>query len=162
MIIARSRSFRARRLKAFRDRGYSPVEPEPRAGAWRALLSLSAAVFCCSVCKDEALKCHTCVAADEEECDQQGSFVCPQYSDACATITGPNTVMKSCSYRSFCERPHHGNPGVRMECCFTENCNGPQSAYRHGEHRNSAGGLGPSPPLLLLGALLARLATSRV
>ncbi|KAJ8408596.1 hypothetical protein AAFF_G00252310 [Aldrovandia affinis] len=115
---------------------------------------------CCSVCKDQVLRCHTCVAAGEEECDRQGSSPCPQYADACSTITGPNTVMKSCSYKSFCDRDHHDNPGVMMECCFTEACNGPK-AHRHRGSPNTAMAL-RACPALLVGALLTLLVTSRL
>ncbi|XP_036382084.1 uncharacterized protein si:ch211-113d22.2 [Megalops cyprinoides] len=101
--------------------------------------------------RGEALKCHTCVAANEEECNRQGSASCPQYADACSTITGPNTVMKSCSYKSFCDKANQGNSGAKMECCFSDDCNGPHKGHRH----NAAGALGSSPSLLL-GALLLR------
>lgn len=37
-----------------------------------------------------ALKCHTCVASNENDCNRQGSTSCPQYADACSTITGPS------------------------------------------------------------------------
>lgn len=52
--------------------------------------NLRSAVLSCSVCKGEGLKCYTCVAKNMEECNQQGSTVCPAHSDACSTITGPS------------------------------------------------------------------------
>ncbi|KAJ8396943.1 hypothetical protein AAFF_G00012660 [Aldrovandia affinis] len=113
----------------------------------------------------EALKCHTCVSSSQEECDRQGSSSCPQYADACSTITGPNTVMKSCSYKSYCEKAHHGNSGSKMECCYSDDCNGPHKDHSHGNNRgnisNAAGALGSSPALLL-GALAVRLIAGRV
>ncbi|XP_046904324.1 uncharacterized protein si:ch211-113d22.2 isoform X1 [Hypomesus transpacificus] len=115
----------------------------------------------CSVCQGHALKCHTCVASNDDECNKQGSTSCPQYADACSTITGPNTVMKSCSYKAFCEKGHNANSGSKMECCFSEDCNGPHKSHSHGEHHNAAGALGSSPALLL-GALVLRLALNRV
>lgn len=42
------------------------------------------------VCPVHALKCHTCVASNENDCNRQGSTSCPQYADACSTITGPS------------------------------------------------------------------------
>ncbi|KAJ8380028.1 hypothetical protein SKAU_G00008060 [Synaphobranchus kaupii] len=104
----------------------------------------------------EALKCYTCVASNEEECNRQGSSSCPQYADACSTITGPNIVMKSCSYKSFCDKANNGNSGAKMECCFSDDCNGPHKGHSHGGHRNVAGAL-MSSPALLLGALVVRL-----
>ena len=47
-------------------------------------------VLPCSVCKGHGLKCHTCVASNDDDCNRQGSTPCPQYADACSTITGPS------------------------------------------------------------------------
>ena len=71
-----------------------------------------------------------------------------------------DTVMKSCSYKAFCDKAHSGNSGAKMECCFTDDCNGPHKGHQHGEHKNTAGALGASPALLL-GALMLRMALSR-
>ncbi|KAJ8285947.1 hypothetical protein GJAV_G00032800 [Gymnothorax javanicus] len=101
----------------------------------------------------EALKCYTCVASNEDECNGQGSSSCPQYADACSTITGHNTVMKSCSYKPFCDKALHGNSGAKMECCFSDDCNGPHKGHSHGGHPNAVGPLGSSPALLI-GALM--------
>eukprot|EP00063_Salmo_salar_P051376 XP_014026211.1 PREDICTED: uncharacterized protein LOC106585007 isoform X1 [Salmo salar] len=117
-------------------------------------------VLSCSMCKGHALKCHSCVASNEDDCTKQGSTTCPQFADACSTITGQNTVMKSCSYKAFCDKAHSGNSGAKMECCFTDDCNGPHKGHQHGEHKNTAGALGASPALLL-GALMLRMALSR-
>ncbi|XP_037402984.1 uncharacterized protein si:ch211-113d22.2 isoform X1 [Pygocentrus nattereri] len=123
------------------------------------LLLLLAAVLntvcSCPVCEGEALKCHTCVAVNQEDCNRQGSAVCPAHADACSTITGPNSVMKSCSYKSFCEKSHMSVGGVKLECCFTEDCNGQHHSHSHGEHHNSAAVLSYSVTLLL-GALLLK------
>ncbi|XP_064209990.1 uncharacterized protein si:ch211-113d22.2 [Anguilla rostrata] len=104
----------------------------------------------------EALKCYTCVASNEDECNRQGSSDCPQYADACSTITGPNTVMKSCSYKPFCDKANNGNSGAKMECCFSDDCNGPHKGRSHGGHPSATGAL-VSCPALLLGALTVRL-----
>uniref|UniRef100_UPI003AAA7403 uncharacterized protein n=1 Tax=Centroberyx gerrardi TaxID=166262 RepID=UPI003AAA7403 len=108
-------------------------------------------------CHSHALKCHTCVASNEDECNQQGSVSCPQYADACSTITGPNTVMKSCTYKGFCEKAYGTQAGAKMECCTGDDCNGPHRSHSHG----SAGALSSSP-VLLLAALLLCLALSRL
>lgn len=59
-------------------------------------------------------------------------------------------VMKSCSYKSFCSQANsqgYRAPGVRVHCCYSNDCN----------VSNSASSLlpGPSSPLLLLVLLLA-------
>ncbi|XP_035391500.1 lymphocyte antigen 6D isoform X2 [Electrophorus electricus] len=112
-----------------------------------------------AVTTSEALKCHMCVATNEEECNQQGSTICPAHADACSTITGPNSVMKSCSYASFCEKAHMSHGDMKLECCFTDDCNGPRRAHSHGE-RNAATRLGLGPTGLL--AVLLLRAAARV
>ncbi|XP_072289950.1 uncharacterized protein [Eucyclogobius newberryi] len=114
----------------------------------------------CSVCQGYALKCHTCVASNEDECNKQGSASCPQFADACSTISGPNTMMKSCTYKAFCDKAHGSSTGTKMECCFGENCNGPHKGHSHGAHRNSAGATVFSPALLIATALLRTAFTS--
>ncbi|XP_049434951.1 uncharacterized protein si:ch211-113d22.2 isoform X1 [Epinephelus fuscoguttatus] len=125
------------------------------------LISLAChSVLSCSVCKGHALKCHQCVASNEDDCNRQGSTSCPQYADACSTITGPNTVMKSCSYKAFCEKANGAGSGAKMECCFGDDCNGPHRSHSHGHH-SSAGALASSP-VLLITALLLRVAASQL
>uniref|UniRef100_A0A8C7ZGH7 Si:ch211-113d22.2 n=1 Tax=Oryzias sinensis TaxID=183150 RepID=A0A8C7ZGH7_9TELE len=121
------------------------------------VISLACALSC-SVCEGRALKCHTCVASTEEDCNKQGSSSCPQYADACSTITGPNTVMKSCSYKAFCDKAHSSNSGAKMECCFGDDCNGPHHSHSHG---NSSQALACSP-VVLMAALLLRMAFSQL
>ncbi|XP_033852339.3 uncharacterized protein LOC117397677 isoform X1 [Acipenser ruthenus] len=116
-------------------------------------------VFSCSVCKGEGLKCHTCVSANEDECNRQGSQSCPQFADACSTITGTNTVMKSCTYKAFCDKAHHSNSGMKMDCCFTEDCNGP---HKGKSASHNAGAALLYNPTLMFGALLTKLAFSRL
>ncbi|KAM8760048.1 uncharacterized protein AB9X84_008262 isoform 3-T3 [Acanthopagrus schlegelii] len=112
----------------------------------------------------QALKCHTCVASNEEDCNRQGSTSCPQYADACSTITGPNTVMKSCTYKGFCDKAHGGHSGAKMECCFGDDCNGPHKSHSHGDHHHNHSGVGAlaSSPVLLVAALLLRVAFSQM
>ncbi|XP_006784252.1 uncharacterized protein si:ch211-113d22.2 [Neolamprologus brichardi] len=112
-------------------------------------------------CHSHALKCHTCVASNEEDCNRQGSTPCPQYADACSTITGPNTVMKSCTYKAFCEKANSGTSGAKMHCCFGDDCNGPHKSHSHGGHHNSTGAISSSP-VLLITALLLRMALSQL
>ncbi|XP_066549733.1 lymphocyte antigen 6 family member pge [Amia ocellicauda] len=113
------------------------------------------AVCCVLLCsllalQGEALRCFTCVGSNDEDCNRQGSQQCPSYSDACAIIKGQaNGVMKSCSYRSFCEQARREGskaPGVRVHCCFSDNCN---SKGRAASHTYSASYLLVLAPLLL-------------
>ncbi|XP_034728576.1 lymphocyte antigen 6H isoform X2 [Etheostoma cragini] len=108
-------------------------------------------------CHSHTLKCHTCVASNDDDCNRQGSTPCPQYADACSTITGPSTVMKSCTYKAFCDKAHGVSSGAKMDCCFGDDCNGPHRSH----HRNGAGAVGSSP-VLLVTALLLRVATSQL
>ncbi|XP_028649023.1 lymphocyte antigen 6 family member pge [Erpetoichthys calabaricus] len=75
----------------------------------------------------DALRCFSCVGSNDEECNQQGSQQCPNYSDACAVIRGQaNGVMKSCSFRSFCEQARREGskaPSVKVQCCYSDDCN---------------------------------------
>ncbi|KAM3610559.1 uncharacterized protein V6R79_005712 [Siganus canaliculatus] len=123
--------------------------------------ALTLLLFLSLVCHSHTLKCHTCVASNEEDCNRQGSTSCPQYADACSTITGPNTVMKSCTYKGFCDKAHGGSSGAKMECCFGDDCNGPHRSHSHGNHGNGAGALASSP-VLLITALLVRTAFNQL
>ncbi|XP_056148238.1 lymphocyte antigen 6 family member pge [Lampris incognitus] len=75
----------------------------------------------------EALQCYTCMGSNNDDCNRQGSKICPSYSDACAVVLGHDSgVMKSCSYRSFCSQASsqgYRAPGVRVHCCYTDDCN---------------------------------------
>lgn len=98
----------------------------------------------------KALKCHKCVASNENDCNQQGSHSCPQYADACSTITAPNSIIKSCSYKSFCDQARRGGSGgATVRCCFSDDCNGPAARGS----RNGGGTALPPPGGLLATAL---------
>ncbi|CAJ1067764.1 lymphocyte antigen 6 family member pge [Xyrichtys novacula] len=88
-------------------------------------VSVSAAPL--SVSAGEALRCYTCMGSNNEDCNRQGSKSCPSYSDACAVVVGHNSgVMKSCSYKSFCSQANsqgYRSPGVRVHCCYSNDCN---------------------------------------
>ncbi|RXN21730.1 transforming acidic coiled-coil-containing 2 isoform X12 [Labeo rohita] len=75
----------------------------------------------------EALKCYTCMGSTDEDCNRQGSKTCPSYSDACAVVRGHGSgVMKSCSYKSFCSQANsqgYRAPGVKVHCCYSDDCN---------------------------------------
>ncbi|XP_028844437.1 lymphocyte antigen 6 family member pge [Denticeps clupeoides] len=75
----------------------------------------------------EALQCYTCMGSTDEDCNRQGSKTCPSYSDACAIVRGHSSgVMKSCSYKSFCSQANsqgYRAPGVKVHCCFSDDCN---------------------------------------
>nr|XP_054587441.1 uncharacterized protein si:ch211-113d22.2 [Nothobranchius furzeri] len=124
--------------------------------------ALALLVFIPLAFHSHALKCHTCVASSEDDCNRQGSTSCPQYADACSTITGPNTVMKSCTYNAFCDKARSSSSGAKMECCFGDDCNGPHRSHSHGDHhRNGAGALATSP-VMLITALLLRVLYSQL
>uniref|UniRef100_A0A672H7D8 Lymphocyte antigen 6 family member pge n=1 Tax=Salarias fasciatus TaxID=181472 RepID=A0A672H7D8_SALFA len=81
-----------------------------------------------SLCRSgEALTCYTCMGSNNDDCNRQGSKSCPSYSDACAAVVGHDSgVMKSCSYKSFCSQANsqgYRAPGVRVHCCYTDDCN---------------------------------------
>ncbi|KAM6997207.1 lymphocyte antigen 6 family member pge [Tautogolabrus adspersus] len=75
----------------------------------------------------EALNCYTCMGSNNNDCNRQGSKSCPSYSDACAVVVGHDSgVMKSCSYKSFCSQANsqgYRSPGVRVHCCYSDDCN---------------------------------------
>uniref|UniRef100_A0A673HTJ4 Lymphocyte antigen 6 family member pge n=1 Tax=Sinocyclocheilus rhinocerous TaxID=307959 RepID=A0A673HTJ4_9TELE len=75
----------------------------------------------------QALKCYTCMGSTDEDCNRQGSKTCPSYSDACAVVRGHGSgVMKSCSYKSFCSQANsqgYRAPGVKVHCCYSDDCN---------------------------------------
>ncbi|KAK2544393.1 hypothetical protein Q9966_002007 [Columba livia] len=115
-----------------------------------ALKTLLALAIVTSLAGDsKALRCHKCVASNENDCNKQGSHSCPQYADACSTITAPNSVIKSCSYKSFCDQARRGGSGgATLQCCFSDDCNGPARGARSG-----GGALVLRPPSLLAAAL---------
>ncbi|XP_077311486.1 uncharacterized protein LOC143930780 [Lithobates pipiens] len=84
-------------------------------------------LFAFSIQEGKGLQCFSCVGSNDEECNQQGSLECPRDSDACAIIRGqPSGVMKSCTFKSFCDRALQGGSkaaGVNIQCCFSNNCN---------------------------------------
>ncbi|XP_026210071.1 lymphocyte antigen 6 family member pge [Anabas testudineus] len=75
----------------------------------------------------KALRCYTCMGSNNDDCNRQGSKSCPSYSDACTVVVGQDSgVMKSCSYKSFCSHANsqgYRAPGVRVHCCYTDDCN---------------------------------------
>ncbi|XP_027659608.1 CD59 glycoprotein-like [Falco biarmicus] len=120
--------------------------------ALKTLLAL--AVITSLAGESKALKCHKCIASNENDCNKQGSHSCPQYADACLTITAPNSVIKSCSYKSFCDQ-RGSSGGATLKCCFSDNCNGPPRGSRN------SGGATPLPlPSLLAAALVGKLLLS--
>uniref|UniRef100_A0A665TWX9 Si:ch211-113d22.2 n=1 Tax=Echeneis naucrates TaxID=173247 RepID=A0A665TWX9_ECHNA len=124
--------------------------------------ALALLLFVSLAFRSHALKCHTCVASNEDDCNRQGSTSCPQYADACSTITGPNTVMKSCSYKAFCDKANGGSSGAKMVCCFGDDCNGPHRSRSHGEHPHSSAGAVSASPILLMVPLLLHVAVNRI
>lgn len=81
------------------------------------------------------------------------------FSENCMSFFSSDSVMKSCSFKSFCDKSHMSNGGTKLECCFNDECNGPHRAHSHGEHANGAVALSSSLNLLL-GALMIRAAVS--
>ncbi|XP_009079077.1 PREDICTED: ly6/PLAUR domain-containing protein 3-like [Acanthisitta chloris] len=86
------------------------------------------------VLKSEALQCYTCVGSSDDDCNRQGTQQCPGHADACAIIRGQASgIMKSCSFRSFCERARRDGsraPGVSVQCCYSNHCNAKSLASR--------------------------------
>ncbi|XP_062238058.1 uncharacterized protein si:ch211-113d22.2 isoform X2 [Platichthys flesus] len=121
--------------------------------------ALALLLFISLACHSHGLKCHTCVASNDDDCNRQGSTPCPQYADACSTITGPNTVMKSCTYKAFCDKAQGGSSGAKVACCFGDDCNGPHRSHSHGAH--SGAGAPASGPVLLITGLLLHVALSQ-
>uniref|UniRef100_A0AAQ4RH14 Lymphocyte antigen 6 family member pge n=1 Tax=Gasterosteus aculeatus aculeatus TaxID=481459 RepID=A0AAQ4RH14_GASAC len=76
-----------------------------------------------------ALRCYTCMGSNNDNCNRQGSKSCPSYSDASTSISAVHLsggVMKSCSYKSFCSQADsqgYRAPGVRVHCCYGDDCN---------------------------------------
>lgn len=77
-------------------------------------------------------------------------------------LSPPDTVMKSCTYKGFCEKAHGSSSGAKMECCFGDNCNGPHKSHSHGDHHHNNAGAAASSSLLLVTSLLLRLASSQL
>ncbi|GLD53921.1 uncharacterized protein AKAME5_000660400 [Lates japonicus] len=80
----------------------------------------------------------------------------------CVSHLFTDTVMKSCTYKAFCDKANGGNSGAKMECCFGDDCNGPHRSHSYGEHRHNGTGALASSPVLLMAALLLHLAFSRL
>ncbi|XP_034026030.1 uncharacterized protein si:ch211-113d22.2 isoform X2 [Thalassophryne amazonica] len=120
--------------------------------------SLALLLLVSLACPSHALKCHTCVASNEDDCNRQGSTSCPQFADACSTITGTNTVMKSCTYKAFCDKAHGSSSGAKMDCCFGDDCNGPRRSHSHGAHQHSSTEALASSPVLVLAVMVLRVA----
>ncbi|KAA8583953.1 hypothetical protein FQN60_015161 [Etheostoma spectabile] len=76
------------------------------------------------------------MGSNNADCNRQGSKSCPGYSDACAVVVGHDSgVMKSCSYKSFCSQANsqgYRAPGVRVYCCYGDDCNVTSVASRRG------------------------------
>uniref|UniRef100_A0A8C3LUM1 Snake toxin/toxin-like domain-containing protein n=1 Tax=Chrysolophus pictus TaxID=9089 RepID=A0A8C3LUM1_CHRPC len=104
-----------------------------------------------SPCAGATLRCHKCVASNENDCNKQGSHSCPQYADACSTITAPNSIIKSCSYKSFCDQARRSSGGATLHCCFSDDCNGPRGS------RSSGAATMPQLPCLLAAGLVGTL-----
>ncbi|CAI5653777.1 lymphocyte antigen 6 family member pge [Oreochromis niloticus] len=89
------------------------------------LLLLFSLVLLATTC--ETIRCYTCMGSNNDDCNRQGSKACPGYSDACAVVVGHDSgVMKSCSYKSFCSQANsqgYRAPGVRVHCCYSNDCN---------------------------------------
>ncbi|KAM7153915.1 uncharacterized protein RBU57_011652 isoform 2-T2 [Macrochelys suwanniensis] len=106
--------------------------------AMKTLLAL--VIFMSLAAERKALKCHSCIASNEDDCNQQGSHSCPQYADACSTI-----VATGSSLLCLC----HGVPG---------RCSG-TTPY---EARQDSGGASPLRAYCLQGKKLTQLRPSWV
>lgn len=64
-----------------------------------------------------------------------------------------DSVVKSCSYKSFCDQARRsGSGGATVRCCYSDDCNGPVRGSRNG-----GGGTPPALPGLLAAALAGTL-----
>nr|XP_014424059.1 urokinase plasminogen activator surface receptor-like [Pelodiscus sinensis] len=126
--------------------------------AMKTLLAL--VIFTSLAAERTALRCHSCIAASEADCNQQGSQSCPQDAQACVTITATESVIKSCSYKSFCDqaRPRRAS-GATVKCCFSDDCNGPQRSTSAGT-RNTGDATPFHYPIFLPVAVVGRLLLS--
>lgn len=81
-----------------------------------------------------------------------------------SSLSLSDTVLKSCTYKAFCEKAHGSNSGAKMECCFANNCNGPHKSHSHshGDHHHSSAGALAYSPVMLITTLLLRLVCSKV
>ena len=67
-----------------------------------------------------------------------------------------DSVIKSCSYKSFCDQARRGGSGgATLQCCFSDDCNGPPRGSRNG-----GGATPPHLPSLLAAALAGKLLLS--
>lgn len=78
------------------------------------------------------------------------------------SLSPPDTVMKSCTYKGFCDKAHGSSSGAKMECCFGDNCNGPHKSHSHGDHHRNSAAAAASSPLLLMTSLLLRMASTQL
>lgn len=63
-----------------------------------------------------------------------------------------DSVIKSCSYKSFCDQARRGGSGgATLQCCFSDDCNGPRGS------RNGGGATPLHLPSLLAVALAGKL-----
>lgn len=77
----------------------------------------------------------------------------------CVSLSPLDTVVKSCTYKGFCSKAHGSSSGAKMECCFADDCNGPHRSHSHGDHHhNNGAGARATSPILLVTALLLRMA----
>ncbi|KQK82348.1 lymphocyte antigen 6D-like protein [Amazona aestiva] len=73
------------------------------------------------------------------------------------SLAGYNSIIKSCSYKSFCDQARGGgSSGATVRCCFSDDCNGQRGS------KNGAGTLSKPPHGLLVAALAGKLLLSWV
>ncbi|TFK08268.1 transforming acidic coiled-coil-containing protein 2-like [Platysternon megacephalum] len=126
--------------------------------AMKTLLAL--VIFMSLAAESTALKCHSCIASNEDDCNQQGSHSCPHYADACSTIVATDSVIKSCSYKSFCDQAwYRSASGATLECCFSDDCNGPQRGSSAGT-RNAGDSTQFHSPIFIAVAVVGELLLS--
>lgn len=82
----------------------------------------------------------------------------------CCCVSPPllDTVVKSCTYKGFCSKAHGSSSGAKMECCFADDCNGPHRGHSHGDHHHNGAGARATSPILLVTALLLRMAFTQL
>ena len=74
-----------------------------------------------------------------------------QHLTLCALPSLADSIIKSCSYKSFCDQARRSSGGATLHCCFSDDCNGPRGS------RSSGAATMPQLPCLLAAGLAGTL-----
>lgn len=70
-----------------------------RVKRWVSVILLPLNLFWCP--SGDALRCYTCMGSNNEDCNRQGSKLCPSFSDACAVVVGHDSESSNISGVAF-------------------------------------------------------------